>query len=147
MGFEEAAQRIVYTALNGNISVTVYDDVPMLPSGQPLEDFPYVVIGNDTFAAWDTDDRLGANITLTLHIWSRAAGFLECKGIAGEIYTILNRGALTLVDFNVVDCLAEFSDSLTDQDGETRHMIVRYRLTMTQAGSFTQPVPDDEQEW
>ena len=133
MGFEEAAQRIVYTALAGNISATVYDDVPQLPSGQPAANFPYVVIGNDTIAPWDTDDKVGGSITLTLHVWSRAAGFLQAKTIAGEIYAILNRGTFSLAGFNVVDCLAEFSDSLTDGDGETRHLIARYRLTIEQA--------------
>lgn len=130
MPFELAAQQAIYTALNGNITATVYDDVPMLPSGQPLSNFPYVVIGGDTFLPWDTDDQLGSNITLTLHIWSRYGGMQQAKSIAGEIYALLHRANLTITGYHVIDCLCEFSEFITDPDGETRHGIVRYRLTM-----------------
>lgn len=133
MSFETAAQQIVFTALNGQISATVYDDVPILPNGQPLANFPYVVIGNDTFRAWDTDDTLGADITLTLHVWSRAGGFKQTKAIIGEIYAILHRAQITASGYSVTDCLCEFSDTMTDPDGETRHGVVRYRLTMQEA--------------
>lgn len=130
MSFELAAQNAIFTALNGNITATVYDDVPMLPSGQPAANFPYVVIGNDTFRAWDNDSQLGSEITLTLHIWSRWGGMQEAKGIAGEIYGILHRANLIIAGYSVIDCLCEFSEFVTDPDGETRHGIVRYRLTM-----------------
>lgn len=131
MSFELAAQQAIFTKLNGFIAgVTVYDDVPMLPSGQPTANFPYVVIGNDTMAAWDTDDQLGGEITITLHIWSRAGGMKEAKTIAGAIYTLLHRATFSIAGYVVLDCLCEFSEFLTDPDGETRHGIVRYRMTM-----------------
>lgn len=130
MSFETVAQQAVFTALSGQISATVYDDVPILPSGQPVANFPYVVIGNDTLLAWDTDDQLGAEITLTLHIWSRASGMKEAKGIAGEIFDLLHRASPTIADYHVVDCLREFSEFMIDPDGETRHGVVRYRLTI-----------------
>ncbi len=85
MSFELIAQQAIFGKLNGAIAgVTIYDDVPMLPIGQPLANFPYVVIGNDTFLPWDNDDRTGAEMTITLHIWSRAAGMKEAKTIAGS---------------------------------------------------------------
>jgi hypothetical protein len=130
VSFELAAQQAIFTALSGEISATVYDDVPSLPSGQPAANFPYVVIGDDTFLAWDTDDRLGAEITVTLHIWSRADGMQEAKDIAGEIYDILHRADLAVTGCNLIDCLCEFSEFMRDNDGETRHGIVRYRLTI-----------------
>lgn len=132
MSFELAAQQAIFTRLDGQIGagVTVYDDVPMLPSGQPLANFPYVVIGNDTFLSWDNDDRTGAEMTITLHIWSRAAGMKEAKTIAGAIYDRLHRQTFTVADCQFIDCLCEFSEFMTDPDGETRHGIVRYRLTV-----------------
>lgn len=130
MSFETVAQEIVYTALNGNISANVYDDVPYLPEGMPRQNFPYVVIGDDSTVAWDTDDTLGKEITLGLDIWSRTAGFKETKAIMGEIYDILNRGNLSKVGYNVVDCLCEFSEAMRDPDGETRHGVMRFRLTI-----------------
>lgn len=158
MSFETAAQEIVYDALTtpsvlpvisggvwvdasnwdddllwwswSPISAGVYDDVPYLPEGMPRENFPYVVIGDDTTAAWDTDDTLGKEITITIHIWSRASGFKETKSIMGEVYDILNRLTIVKADYNVVDCLCEFSQALRDPDGETRHGVTRFRLTI-----------------
>lgn len=130
MSFETVAQEIVFDALNGNISAGVYDDVPYLPAGMPRENFPYVVIGDDDLTPWDTDEFLGKEVTIEIHVWSRAAGFKETKAIMGEVYNILNRGALSKVDYNVVDCLSEFSETLRDPDGETRHGIMRFKLTI-----------------
>lgn len=127
-GFENAAQQIVFNALDGALSCDVYDDVPFLPEGAPHDAFPYVVIGNDTARAWDTDDTLGADTTLTLHVWSRAPGFKECKTIMGQIYDLLNRADLTGAGHRVVDCLFDFSETMLDGDGETRHGVARYRM-------------------
>lgn len=133
MSFEFPAQQAIYTALNGNIAATVYDDVPILPSGQPAANFPYVVVGETTAAPWDTDDRTGASITVTLHIWSRYAGMKEAKAIASAIYAILHRASLTITGNHAVDCLYEFSSFMTDPDGETRHGVLRYRITLQDA--------------
>lgn len=130
MSFETPAQQAIFSHLNGNIGATVYDDVPDLPSGMPLANFPYVVIGDDTSTAWDTDDRTGANVTVTLHVWSRASGFKETKAILAAIYERLNRAQLTADGFNIIDCLWEFSDAMRDPDGQTRHGVARYRITM-----------------
>ena len=130
MSFELVAQQAIYDALNGNVGATVYDHVPQLPSGQPAANFPYVVIGNDTFLAWDTDDQLGADITITLHIWSRAKGMEEAKTIAGAIYGVLHRADLLIAGYTTIDCLCEFSEFMNDPDNLTRHGVVRYRLTL-----------------
>lgn len=130
MNYEAVAQQIIFSALNGNLSCPVYDDVAVLPDGQPVSGFPYAVIGHDTLAPFDTDDKTGASATVTIHVWSRAAGFKECKGIMGEIYARLHRAVLTKTGVTVVDSLWEFSDAFIDVDGETRHGVTRYRLTI-----------------
>lgn len=130
MSFETAAQQIVYTALAGNITASVYDDVPYLPEGMPRNNFPYVVIGDDDTSAWDTDDTLGKEIDLNIDIWSRTAGFKQTKAIMGEIYDILNRGALTKTGYNIVDCLCTESQALRDPDGITRHGVMVFKLTI-----------------
>ena len=130
MSYETVAQQVVFAALNGNLTCPVCDDVAVLPDGQPVSGFPYVVIGHDTLVPYDTDDKTGTSATVTLHVWSRSAGFKQCKSIMGEIYALLNRATLTKVGFSVIDCLWEFSDAITDVDGETRHGVTRYRLTI-----------------
>ena len=130
MSFETAAQQIVYTALAGNITANVYDDVPYLPEGMPRNNFPYVVIRDDDTSAWDTDDTLGKEIDVNIDIWSRTAGFKQTKAIMGEIYDILNRGALTKTGYNIVDCLCTESQALRDPDGITRHGVMVFKLTI-----------------
>jgi hypothetical protein len=130
MSFETAAQQIVYTALAGNITANVYDDVPYLPEGMPRNNFPYVVIGDDDTSAWDTDDTLGKEIDVNIDIGSRTAGFKQTKAIMGEIYDILNRGALTKTGYNIVDCLCTESQALRDPDGITRHGVMVFKLTI-----------------
>ena len=50
----------------------------------------------------------------------------------GEIDVLLNRGAanLTLSGYRVVDCIFDYSDIFTDNDGVTRHGVCRYKLTI-----------------
>lgn len=130
MSFELVAQQAIFTALDGQVGATVYDYVPDLPSGQPAANFPYVVIGNDTFVAWDTDDQLGAEVTITLHVWSRQKTMLEAKTIAGAIYAKLHRATFLIAGYRTIDCLCEFSEFLNDPDNRTRHGVLRYRLTL-----------------
>jgi hypothetical protein len=129
-GFGLIAQAAIFAALNGQIGAPVKDDPTPLPAGQPDSGFPYLVIGNDTERPWDHDGRLGADVTVTLHVWSRKPSFAEAKTIAAAIYGKLHRKPILAVGARVVDCLHEFSDFARDDDGKTRHGVVRYRLTM-----------------
>lgn len=130
MSFETAAQRAVFEALDGAISCPVMDTQEQMPEGQPSSAFPYLVLGDDTIASDEADDILGAQVTLTLHIWSRAAGLAEVKALMGEAYDILHRSKPPATGYKTVDCLWEFSTSSTGPDGQTRHGVQRYRLTL-----------------
>jgi len=125
-----AAQQIIFTALNGNITGGLYDKVPDLPEGMPDSDFPYTVIGEDTAVPWDNDSFTGLNVTCELHIWSRTDGSKECKTIMKEIYDLLHRGTFTKVGYTVVDSLCTFQEVLDDPDGKTIHGVMRFRLTL-----------------
>ncbi len=129
--FNTAAQELVFTALSGNLTgCAVFDTPPFLPEAAPATTFPYCVIGNDTNRAWDTDDSRGAEVTLTLHFWSRAQGFKQCKALMDQAYGLLNRTAMTKTGYTIVDTLFEFSDVMDDPDGMTKHGVQRYRLTI-----------------
>jgi hypothetical protein len=136
MSFLNIPQQIIFDRLTGNlgVGVSLFDTAPYLPEGAPSTSFPYVVMGNDTGVSWDTDDQLGAEITVTLHFWSRAEGFNQVKTIMQAAYDRLNRASLSKTGYTVVDCLHEFSEALNDPDGVTKHGIQRYRLTI-QKGS------------
>jgi hypothetical protein len=126
-------QTAIYNRLTTvGLSANVYDDAPDLPAGMPLDSFPYVTIGEDTFVPWDTDDQLGTNATIYLHVWSRYAGKRECKLIMQEIDDALNRQSaeLSASGYRFIDCLLEYANVIDGTDGETRHGIIRYRVTI-----------------
>ena len=129
--FETAAQQAVFAALSG-MSCPVHDTPPALPEGMPESGFPYVVIGDDTLTADEADDVIGAQVTVTIHFWSRAAGNAQVKALMGEAFGLLHRASLAAPGFKVLDCLREFSTVSVGPDGKTRHGVQRYRLTMHQ---------------
>ena len=132
--FTTAAQELVFIALNGNLtSCTVFDTAPFLPEGAPSTTFPYCVIGSDTVTAWDSDDTLGAEITVTLHFWSRANGMKQVKALMDQAYGLLNRATFTKTGYSIIDCLFEFSETMDDPDGQTKHGVQRYRITLREA--------------
>ncbi len=126
-----AAQALIFRRLNGHLTgCQVFDTAPFLPEGAPASTFPYCVIGEDTFSAWDTDDTRGAQATVTLHFWSRADGFKEVKALMDQAYRRLHRAEMTGSGVWLVDCLYEFGEAMNDPDGVTKHGVQRYRLTM-----------------
>jgi Protein of unknown function (DUF3168) len=129
--FLNPVQQAIYARLVSQITtINIYDDPPNQPDGMPAANFPYIVIGEDTSAPFDTDDSLGSSMTITLHVWSRYHGKKEAKTILGLIYTALNRKAAYLLSpgFRFIDCLSEFSEVIEEVDGVTRHGVCRYRV-------------------
>lgn len=128
MSFESALQQALFQRLAAYPGMpTVYDSVP-----EDNAAFPYVVIGEDTHAPWDTDDSVGAESTITFHVWSRYRGTKEVKEIQGLIYAALNRHELSVSGFDLVTLEFEYSDVVLDADGYTRHGVCRYRSLVEQ---------------
>lgn len=132
MIYLKEAQKLIFDTLSGSISATVFDDVPDQPPGMPEDSFPYVVIGFDDAAPFDTDSWTGAQISIELHIWSRYEGKLEAKEIMAEIYNLLHRQSLAIAGASVVDCLHTFSTIPDVGASNYVHGITRYRLTITE---------------
>ena len=135
MGYETEIQAAIYSALSGDstlmASVTgVYDDVPQ--SGDPGDGsaFPYITIGEASHLEWDTDTELGADVTVTIHVWSRHRGRKEVKEIQGHIYRLLHRASLIISGYNLVGVDWIQSDSFMDADGLTRHGVQTFRITI-----------------
>lgn len=129
MSFAAEIQQAVFDRLASDSSLTVYDHVP--------EDaaFPYVVIGEDTHVPFDTDDSLGAESTVTIHVWSRYRGKKEAKEIQGIIYDALTRQELTIDGYDLITIEFEYSDVLLDPDGITRHGVQRFRFLTERTAS------------
>ena len=123
-------QKAIFTALNGNVSgignanVPVYDDVP---EGSV---YPYVVIGEETAINNDTKTLDGVEHTLTLHAWSQYRGRREIKEIMQSVYEKLHNTAITVTGASLVNIRQEFSNTLEEQDGITRHGVMRFRAVV-----------------
>src|SRR5690625_2919989 len=116
-------QRAVFARLTDQLTVPVFDDVPQ---GTPC---PYVVIGEDDSESFDTDDSLGLDTDITIHVWSEYSGRKEVKDIMAQIYAALNRYELVIDGMYTIDCICEYQDSFLDPDGVARHGVIRFRLT------------------
>jgi hypothetical protein len=108
----------VLTALGGP---RVYDDVP------ERAQFPYVTIGQTTERDWSAGSEDGSEHTLTLHVWSRAAGRKEANAVIAAARAALHDATLVLDGHRLINLRHEFSDARRDPDGETFHGTARFR--------------------
>ena len=128
MSFELALQETVFDALTAYPGLPdIYDDVPKNAA------FPYIVIGEDTHIPFDTDDSLGSESTVTIHVWSRYRGKKEAKEIQANIYDALTRQQLTIDAHDLITIEFEYSEVLLDPDGISRHGVQRFRALIEQA--------------
>jgi hypothetical protein len=104
----------------------VYDHVPQQVDSD--SDYPIVVIGEDTANDFSTDDCLGSEATVTIHIWSRERGRQEAKQVEEAVYDALHRHSLSISGRHVVDSMWEYADTTLDPDGLTRHGVMRFRI-------------------
>jgi len=125
-----AFQQAVYAALAASAAVKalvgdparVYDDVPEGAA------FPYISIGDGTVADWGTKTTIGAEVTLTLHAWSRHGGRKEAKQILDAVHGALHQQPLAMAGHTPLDVRFEFAEDFLDEDGLTRHAVARYAV-------------------
>ena len=123
-------QKSIFTALNGNVTgvssanIPIYDDVP---EGSV---YPYVVIGEETASNNGTKTLDGVEHTITLHVWSQYRGRREIKEIMQSVYEKLHNTAITVTGASLVNIRQEFSNTLAEQDGITRHGVMRFRAVL-----------------
>lgn len=122
-------QAAIFAKLNTALTVPVFDNVPQKTA------YPYVVIGDDTSVPFDTDDSLGTEATITIHVWSQYRGRKQVKEIMQQIYDALHRGNVAVSDALLIESQAEFEQTIVESDGLTRHGIIRFRLTIDQTGT------------
>ena len=141
-----AIQQAIFTKLDGTSGVTtllaahafaagkkaIYDRTPQAAAPEDNSAFPYIVIGDDTAAEWDTDDSAGQETKITLHVWSRYRGKRETKQILDALYAALHNATLTVTGHLALYCYWEFHESLEDPDGVTQHGVTRYRIVTQQ---------------
>lgn len=119
-----ALQQAIYDVLQPALSVPVYDDVPQKT---PL---PYVVIGEDAIQSFYTDDSIGAEAAVEIHIWTSYAGRKQGKDIADSINAVLHEASLNVPGYSLAVALWDSTENLEEGDGVTREIIETYRVLL-----------------
>lgn len=146
-GISTSVQKAIFTALNGSSALTsllaghrefsrsaIYDFVPSSAQSGNNSLFPMVTIGEDSPREWGTDTSSGAEVTVVIHIWSRATSWIEAKTIADTIRSALHRQELNTPDHEFIDCEWENDEYIRDPDGHTLHCAMQFRLTLDELG-------------
>lgn len=130
-GPAEALQRHVYTVLAddvtlGGLGCEVFDETPEQATT------PYLVLGEFDELADDTHDRTGALVTITVHGWSRYAGYAELQDCLAAARTRLHRTRPAVPGYTDVSILHEQTLYQRDPEPELRHGIGTFTARMTQ---------------
>ena len=121
-----ALQSSIYTALNVSAITTtlacgVYDEVVEGNS------YPFIRLGEETAIDYSTNNLVGAETTINIHIWSRYKGSKQTKQIMDKVHDLLHDVSLTVSGVNLINLRFEYSDIMRDPDGITRHGVMRFR--------------------
>lgn len=124
-------QRAIYGVLSGDATLGVlvsgvYDDVP--------EDaaFPYVVLGESMETPRNSHSSFGRETVVTLHVWSKQAGFTEANAVLEELVALLDHQPLSIVNHHHISTRFEYSQTLRDPDPTIRHVPARFRIVTSQ---------------
>lgn len=121
-------QGALVTALKAdpNVSALIADRVyDRAPEGAV---FPFVQIGLFQTLEDGAECINGTEVFADLHVWSRSVGQVEAKRIASEIHSLFHDSDLTLASFTVVDFRHRTTRLMSNDDGETTHAVVTFRL-------------------
>lgn len=121
-----ALQTAIYERLSAELSVPVYDAVPM---DTP---YPYVTLDYETSQNISPiSGRNRAQRLFYLSVWSNYQGQGEVKRINGEIYDALNERPLPLAQGRAVSVRVISTSSKREPDGRTYMGSVTVRIITT----------------
>lgn len=120
-------QRAVVAKLGAALSVPVVD----APAPATL-DLPYVTVDSATSEPWDTLDRDGEQVALTLSAWTGgdSRGKAAALDLIGQMRAALHEQPITVSGYVAIIVRADFQDVFLDQDGVTQHGVLRIRAKL-----------------
>ena len=87
-----------------------------------------MTIGDSTELSYNTLDKTGKEMTITLHIWSQRRGKQEALGILNRLNFLLEYGAITITGYALTFLRFDTADTFVLEDGPTIHVPARYRI-------------------
>ena len=125
-----ALQESIYSTLNGDSTLGaliqgVFDSVP---DGQSL---PVVTIGTQSTIDNGTKTLDARDYIFNVDVYSDYRGMKEIKNIQKEIYRLLHESSLSVSGASFVNCRCEFTTDILEDDGVTRHGVMRFRTYVT----------------
>ena len=122
----------VQTQLYGALTAALAP-VPVVDYAGPNQEYPYATIGEFIAAPADTLAEQGADMELTVHLWSREPGMQECQQMMTATRDALDRQRFAAGGFHWVDTIWQNGQTLREPDGLTRHGILRFRVLTFQS--------------
>ena len=121
-----ALQERIYSTLNGDSTLGglvngIFDSVP---EGQTL---PVVIIGAQSTSDNGSKNLDGRDYIFNVDVYSDYRGMKEKKNKQKEIYRLLHESSLSVSGASFVDCRCEFTTDILEDDGITRHGVMRFR--------------------
>jgi hypothetical protein len=144
---ETPLQRAIVARLRGSGALTallapVKDSNPAVPAvidevpeGQR---FPYVRVGEHLSIPDNDLTSFGRQVTVTLHVWTKAGSMGPGQAIADVVVGLLDHqdraltALLTPYGFRCVRIDHQFAQALDDPDPAIRHHVVRFRVEISQ---------------
>jgi hypothetical protein len=99
----------------------VHDHVPQSVN------YPYLSFGETEVLTDDATCIEGVEIFFTVHVWSRAVGAVEARGLCAAVKAALHDFALPLAGFLLIELSHRSTRILGDPDGKTTHGVVQFR--------------------
>ena len=118
----------IQTALYAAIAAAV-SPVAVLDNAGPDQLYPFVTIGEFSAEPDDAITNEGAAIEAMIHVWSRQPGMQELQQLMQGIASALHGVRLTLAGGGQwVMTRHDYSTTLRDPDGITRHGVMRFQV-------------------
>ena len=123
-------QERIYSTLNGDSTLGalitgVFDAVPDDTT------LPVVVIGEQSSSDNGTKSLDARDYVFNVEVFSDYRGMKEIKNIQKEIYRLLHESSLSVSGASFVNCRCEFTTDILEDDGITRHGVMRFRAYVT----------------
>ncbi len=131
-----ALQSAIYSVLSNDAALMalitgVYADIEQPNDSGSSSNFPYVTIGSDNLASWDSKTFFGTEAVCQIDAWSRSNNLLEAKNVGEAIVDALHCQPMTISGASHVLTRQENSVYTKDPDGHTKRGLLTFRVIYT----------------